>query len=726
MFNKITFSVKGMTCENCAKTVEGKLKHLDGIKDASVSYVLGQAMIEFNPEIIAPTAIKKVFTSSGYTVTEAKGSVSEVIESRYIEKIRVVAVGILLTSSWLIHQLMEFPALITDSMAIAAILIGGYPIASKAIKTMLQRSLDVDALVTIAASAAIALGDYLEAGIVIFILLLGEFLEAATVARTSKAIKGLASLIPDKVKIIKDNIEVEVSSSEIKIGDIIVVRPGENIAIDGVITRGKATLDQALVTGESIPVDKAVGDEVYSGTTNKTGAIEVKATNVGEDTTVAKIEKMIKEAHTRKATVERTVDRFARYFVPAILILAGIVFLATYDIRRAITILIVACPCALVLGTPTAIVAAIGRAARRGILIKGGEALEAAGRVNGVIFDKTGTLTYGTPKVTSIKEFCTHNEIDIIKLAALAEKFSEHPLAGAMMDKASEWGLLIAAPEDFKVRRGQGVEVRQNGLHIVVGNRNLLRDNDVELSHEVEEYMEEREKNGETALIVAHSMGMCKDLNEPDTIDAANNICCSKEICGVISLADTLREGAADSIQLLKSIGANKIVALYTGDNIHTASSIAQKLGIDVVSSGLLPEDKANKIKKLMDQGNTIAMVGDGINDAPALATANLGIAMGVIGSDIAVQAANVAILNDDIMSTPRVISLGRKTLSIIKQNLFFAVIFNTLMIVLASQGLISMVLAAVFHQISSLAVILNSMRLLISKQSNIFHKDFA
>ncbi len=717
MYKKITFSVKGMTCENCAKKVERKLKTLDGIEDASVSYVIGQAAIEFNPDIIEVTAIKKIFTSNKYTVTETKGSFSDVIESRFIEKIRVIVVGLLLIFSWVIHRFTESPAILSDSMAIAAILIGGYPIASKAIKSLLQRSFDVDALVTIAASAAIALGDYLEAGIVIFILLLGEFLEAATVARTSKAVKGLASLIPDTVKLKKDDIEVEVSSSDIKIGDIVVVRPGEHIAIDGVIIRGEATIDQALVTGESIPVDKTIDDEVYSGTINKTGAIEVKATKVGKDTTVAKIEKMMKEAHGRKAPVERTVDRFARYFVPAILILAVIVFLATSDIRRAITILIVACPCALVLGTPTAIIAAIGKAARRGILIKGGEAIEAAGRVNGVIFDKTGTLTYGTPKVIAIKEFCTHNEVDIIKLAALAEKFSEHPLSTAMMDKAKEWELLISAPDDFKVRKGQGVEVRQNGLHIVVGNRNLLRDNNVELSHEVEEYMKEREKKGETALIVAHSSGKCESLNETDTADNVKSFCCEKEICGVISLADTLREGAVDAIQWLKSIDADRIVALYTGDNIHTASSIAQKLGIEEVSSGLLPEDKAQRIKKLMKQGNTIAMVGDGINDAPALATADLGIAMGVIGSDIAVQAANVAILNDDIMNTPRVIDLGRQTLSIIKQNLFFAVIFNTLMIILASQGLISMVLAALFHQASSLAVILNSMRLLIKKQ---------
>ncbi|GFP43350.1 P-type Cu+ transporter, partial [Candidatus Hakubella thermalkaliphila] len=709
-------SIKGMTCQDCANKIEKELASLNGIEEASVSFVTAQAIVKYNPEAIEVTAIKKVFTSLGYAVTETRGSVTDAFEYKYKETARVFSVGILLLSSWLIHLLTGIPPVITDSMALAAIMIGGYPIASKAIKALIKRELNVDALVAIAASAAIAIGDYTEAGLVIFILLLGEFLESVTLARTTRAIKGLASLIPDTVKLKRGDLEVDVPSSEIKVGDVVVVRSGEHIAIDGVIVKGDATIDQSLITGESIPVERSSGDDVYSGTINKVGAVEIKATKVGRDTTVARIERMITEAQGRKAPVERTVDRFAKYFVPAILILSAIVFLATGDVRRAITVLIVACPCALVLGTPTAVVAAIGAAARRGILIKGGGALEAVGRVNGVIFDKTGTLTYGAPKVVAIKEVCGHKEEDIVQLAAVAEKFSEHPLAGAILDKAGEWELIIAAPDDFKVKKGQGIEVKHNGMHIVVGNRSLLRDNNIALSAAADEYMKDRERLGETALIVAHGTDKCNDICASDThmpdAHIKDDFCCSKEVCGVISLSDTLRESSAEAIQSLRS-GRIAIIALYTGDNLRTASAIARRLGIEEVAAGLLPEDKVNKIKALMEQGNTIAMVGDGINDAPALATADIGIAMGVVGSDIAVQAANIAILNDDILSVPKVINLGRKALSVIRQNLFFALVFNTVMIALASQGFISMIAAAVFHQTSSLMVILNSMRLL-------------
>jgi len=711
MSHKIEFSIKGMTCEDCAGKLETHLSKLDGIEEASVSFMLNNAVIRYNPDVTEPAAIKQIISSHGYTAVAAEGSASAAFESRQLETVRVVVVGLLLALSWIIPGLLDVPDVITVSMALAAIMVGGYPIASKAIRALIQRSLNVDVLVIIAASAAVVIGEYSEAGLVIFILLLGELLEALTVSKTGKAIKGLASLIPDTVKLLKDNHEIEVPPSEIEIDDIIVVRPGEHIAIDGIIVKGEASIDQALITGESMPVERSVGDEVYSGTINKMGAIEVRATKVGRDTTVAKIEKMIIESQAKRAPVERTVDRFAKYFVPTILVFAVIIYLVTLDIHRAITVLIVACPCALVLGTPTAVVAAIGSAAKRGILIKGGEALEASGRTNGIIFDKTGTLTLGTPKVTAIKGVgeCGHKEEDIIQLAAAAERFSEHPLAGAILDMAKEQEVAILAPDDFKVRKGLGVEVRQNGMHIIVGNRGLLRDNDLELSHELEDYMNTRERQGETALIIVHGMEPC---NNAVVMSGTDDICCPKEVCGVLALIDPPRERSAEAIQLLRSGGAG-IIALYTGDNPRTGSAIAHKVGIDQVLAELSPEDKANRIEGLKKQGNVIAMVGDGINDAPALAAADVGIAMGVIGSDIAVQAANVVILNDDILSVPRITALGRKALSVIKQNLAFAVIFNTVMIGLASYGIIGMIVAAVFHQASSLMVILNSMRLL-------------
>ena len=716
MFYEIELSIMGMACGDCAVKLENRLKILNGIEEASVSFTLNNVVVKYDSDVTNPANIKRIISSFGYTVVSDEDDASAASESNRLEMVRVVTVGFLLAISWIIQIVLNVPSIVTDLMVIAAIMVGGYPILSNAISVILQKSLNVDALVIIAASAAIAIGKYSEAGIVIFILLLGEFLETLTVSKASNAIKGLASLLPSTANLLKNNQEIEVVPSEIKIGDIIVVRPGEHIAIDGIIIKGNATIDQSLITGESMPIEKSVGDEVYSGTINKMGAIEVRATNVGKNTTVAKIEKMIMESQAKKAPVERMVDRFAKYFVPAILVLAVIVYLITQDIYRAITVLIVACPCALVLGTPTAVVAAIGSAARNGILIKGGEALEASGRINGIIFDKTGTLTVGSPKVTSIKGIgkCGHKEEDIIQLAATAERFSEHPLAGAILDKAKEHEIVIMASDDFKVKNGLGVEVRSNGMHIIVGNRGLLKDNDIELSPEIEDYMNAREQLGETALIIVHNIEQCdnaKGLQITDD-DDDDGVCCQKEVCGILELIDLPKEQSAKAIQLLR-LDRVKNIALYTGDNPRTASVIARKVDIDKVIADLSPEDKANRINDLKDDGSVIAMVGDGINDAPALAAADVGIAMGVVGSDIAVDAANIVILNDDILSVPSVIALGRKSLSVIKQNLAFAIIFNAVMVVLASYGIIGMITAAVFHQISSLAVILNSMRLL-------------
>ncbi len=607
-------------------------------------------------------------------------------------RIRLVAVvGAVIAVAWVLRFFPGAGSWAPGGLALVAAVLGGYPIASKAVKAALRRQLSVDALVTVAASAAIALGNHLEAGIVVFILLLGELLEDVTVAKTSKAIQGLASLIPDTVRLKRGDDEIEVAVSQVAIGDVVVVRSGERIAVDGVITRGKASIDQSPITGESLPVDKSEGDEVSAGTVNQLGAIEVTAVKVGRDTTAAQIEAMVIEAQKKKAPVQRLVDRFATYFVPAMFLLAALVYLVTSDPRRAITVLVVACPCALVLGTPTAMVAAIGAAARKGVLIRGGDVLETLGRLNGVIFDKTGTITRGSPTVVDVRQICGHSERDILQFAAVAEKLSEHPLASAILERAQEHEITISAPDDFRVKRGQGIEVQHEGLRIVLGNRSLLLENHVVICSEAEDYMREREARGETTLLVAHD----------------------REICGVVTLADPIREEAAQTIGGLRRMGVSDVLAMYTGDNPRTASAIAVTLGIEEVAAGLLPRDKVDKVRSLVGDGHTIAMVGDGINDAPALAAADVGIAMGGIGSDITLEAAGVVLLTDDLSNVPAVIGLGKRALSVVRQNLFFALLFNTAMILLASMGIVSMVLGAVFHQGSSLFVILNSMRLL-------------
>ncbi|MBI5725169.1 MAG: cation-translocating P-type ATPase [Planctomycetes bacterium] len=692
--NEVTFSITGMSCGTCADRVADALRALEGVHAVDVSYVLARAAVRHDPGVIQAAVVRKAIEKLGFTAAETPEDATA--EASRVGRLRIastIIVGLLLGVAWAARFFGWGPSWLTGALAGFAVVLGGYSIASRAIRAALHRQLSVDALVTIAALAAVAIGNYLEAGVVVFILLLGELLEEITVFKTSKAIRGLASLLPDTVTVKRGETEAEVGISEVAIGDIVVVRSGERIAVDGDVVAGNAIVDQSPITGESLPVKKAPGDEIYSGTINQIGAIEIRATKVGKETTVAKIKAMIAEAQGKKSAVQRQADRFAAYFVPAMLVIAIAVYFVTGDIQRAITILIVACPCALVLGTPTAVVAAIGAAARHGIVIRGGDVLETLGRVNGVVFDKTGTLTCGAPRVTDIKSICGHPPNDVLRFAAVAEKLSEHPLASAILDKAREWDLLISAPEDFQVQRGRGVEVKHDGLRIILGNRSLLTENAIALSPEAEAYMQNRESLGDTTLIVAHD----------------------KEICGLIALADPIREQAPETIRNLRASGVHRIIAMYTGDNHRTASSIARSLGIEEVAAGLLPQDKANRIKALSNNGHVVAMVGDGINDAPALATADVGIAMGMIGSDIAAQAANVTLLTDDLWHVPAALALGRKALAVIRQNIAFAMLFNTTMILLASGGIVCMVVGAVCHQASSLFVILNSMRLLLA-----------
>ncbi len=604
--------------------------------------------------------------------------------------------GALTLAAWQLEWWGIISPSLVAILASCALLLGGYSIAANALRGVKQKQLNVDALVVIAALAALIVGAWVEAATVIFILLLGEELETVTVNKARKAITNLMQLVPEKVCVIKDGQELQLPTDQVQVDDILLIRLGERVAVDGIIVFGTSSLDQSNITGESLPADKTVGDEVYAGSLNFSGSIRVRATHVGKQSSLAKIKEMVEQARAKKAPTQRLIDRFAQWFVPCTLLVAVLVFLVTHDIIRAITVLIVACPCALVLGTPVAVIATITSAARTGLLIKGGAALENVGRLNSLVFDKTGTLTYGKPKVVEVKNFCGRNcdQEDTLSFAAIAEKLSEHPLAGAILQKAEEWELLISTPDDFVVHQGQGVKAKHEDINIILGNRRLLKENAITLTPEMETYIKNRETQGETAIIVAHHA----------------------QVCGIITLADTLRRNAFSTIHQLKALGINKTVAMYTGDNYDTAKAIARKLGIEDFLANLLPHQKVEQVQALIDKGYKVGMVGDGVNDAPALATAQVGIAMGAVGSDIAIEAADIALMTDDLSRIPQIIKLSRRTLRVIYQNLWFAILFNLGMMVLASEGSLSMIGGALLHQFSSLAVILNSMRLLYSK----------
>lgn len=687
--SKIVVNIENIHCGDCALNIERSVEHVPGVLSAEVSYVLSSATVYYDPHRVEVDRIKRAITKPGYAVRE---TLTEKTRTFWREKrpfFFMAASGIALGLSWITGWMGLGPTHLPTVFAIASLILGGYPILKSAIKALFIPDLNVDTLVSIAAIAAVSVGAYQEAATVIFIMLLGEFLEHLTVGKTRKAIASLIQLSPKTAWVRREGKEVQVPIEEVKAKEVVIVKPGERIPVDGKIISGCGSINQSMLTGESIPVEKGVDDRVYCGTINESGSCEIEATQVADDTKLAQIKRLILEAQAEKSPTQRVMDRFARYFIPAILLIALITFLITGDPMRAITILIVACPCALVLGTPTAVVAAIGNAARQGILIKGGAFLEQMGRLKTLLMDKTGTLTQGRPTVVEIKGFDGVDEKEVLYWAAIAEKRSEHPLARAVKEKAEEMGFQIPHPEVFENFRGKGVKVQWDAKRIVMGSSEMLKEEGIEISPSAKGWLESKQSEGLTSLLVA----------------------LDHRLVGILSIADTLREGAKEVLHQIKEQGVPEIWML-TGDSALVADRIGKQLGIRYEAK-LLPEEKVRIVKEWKGKGRVVAMVGDGVNDAPALAAADIGIAMGAVGTDVAIETADIALMTDELGKIPTVIRLSRKALRVIKENLFFALVFNTVLVILSAQGWVTMILGAVMHQASSLLVILSSMRLL-------------
>jgi Cd2+/Zn2+-exporting ATPase len=687
--SKIIVNIDSIHCADCALNIERSVEHLPGVLSAEVSYVLCSATIHYDPHRVEEDQIKRAITKPGYVVRETLTEKTRTFWNERRPFIFTAISGITLGLSWILGWIGLKPTYLPTAFAIASLVIGGYPVLKSAIKALFIPDLNVDTLVSIAAIAATSVGAYQEAATVVFIMLLGEFLEHLTVGKARKAIASLIQLSPKTAWVRKGDQEVQVPIEEVTAKEVVIVKPGERIPVDGKIVSGCGSINQSMLTGESIPVEKGLGDRVYCGTINEAGSCEIEATQIAEDTKLAQIKRLILEAQAEKSPIQRVTDRFARYFIPAILLIALATFLITGEPVRAITILIVACPCALVLGTPTAVVAAIGNAARQGILIKGGPFLEQMGRLKTLLMDKTGTLTHGKPKVVEMKAFNGVDEKEVLYWAAIAEKRSEHPLARAVTEKAESLGLSIPHPESFENFRGRGVKAQWNSKTVISGSSELLKGEGIEIPESAREWLRAKESEGKTSLLI--------------TLD--------HRPVGVISIADTLREKAKATIEKIRREGVSEIWML-TGDSEQVASRIGEELGIGYEAK-LLPEQKVSKVKEWKRKGHVVAMVGDGVNDAPALAAADIGIAMGAVGTDVAIETADIALMTDDIEKIPVLIQLSRKALRVIKENLVFAIVFNTMMFFLSAKGWISMILGAVMHQVSSLLVILNSIRLL-------------
>jgi Cd2+/Zn2+-exporting ATPase len=574
---------------------------------------------------------------------------------------------------------------------LAAALVGSVYIWWSALQGIRARDFTADIPVSIATAAAIAIGQYSAAAVVAVLLLLGGMLEEFVSARAGNALDALAKLLPDRVLVRRDGQDVTIALEEVRAGDLVLIRSGERIPVDGDVLAGTASVNQAAITGESSTVDKRAGDTVFAGTLSEVGALEIRATKVGAETTLGQIRRMVEEAQEQKAPIERILNRYAKFYTPAAILLGASVWWWSGDLLRAITILIVFCPCVMVLATPTALVASIGNAALRGSLVKKGATVEALEHVDTVAFDKTGTLTYGRPRLTTVLSLGDMSENEVLRLAALAEKFSEHPLGRAVVEAATERGLNIPDPQQFTALPGLGVRARvsTDNSELVLGRPRLLAEQGIAIGPEIEARTAELAAAGRTVILVARGGA----------------------VIGLLVLEDALRLEARGVVARLTKLGVRTV--LVTGDNTATAERIAGELGIGEVHAEVLPQQKVEIVKQLQMEGRRVAFVGDGVNDGPALATAEVGVAMGLGGTDVAIETAEIALLSDDLTKLPHLLGLSRQAMRAIRQNLVFSLGVLAIAVGLAIPGILSPVTGALLHELSSIPVIANSARLI-------------
>lgn len=742
---EVIIPIGGMTCASCVKAVERAVKKIDGVKNIQVNLATEKASISYEAGKVKLYEIKVAIEKAGFKVLEmeSKQSIDEdklrkekemntllvkfIISAIFAVPLFYIAMGTMIPApigplpvpEMINPNINPLNFALVQLFLTIPIIIAGNKFFSKGVKSMIAKAPTMDSLITIGSSAAliyslyslylVANGDkmavhhmYFEsAGVIITLVLLGKYFESRAKGKTGEAIKKLMGLSPKTAIIIKNDKEIEIPIEEVEVGDIIVVKPGSKIPVDGTVIEGHTSVDESMLTGESMPVEKNVGSSVVGASINKNGTIRFKAEKVGSDTVISQIIKLVEDAQGSKAPIAKLADIIAGYFVPVVVVIAIVAGLAwfiagkgtVFSLTVFIAVLVIACPCALGLATPTAIMVGTGKGAENGILIKGGEALETTHKINTIVFDKTGTITEGKPVVTDIITSGKITEEELLKVAASAEKSSEHPLGEAIVRYCEEKNLEFYKLDKFMAIPGHGIEVVINGSDILLGNKKLMNSKNIDLL-DLEEISDKLASEGKTPMYIG-----------------INN-----KIAGIIAVADVVKENSAKAIKKLHDMGIE--VAMITGDNKKTAAAIANQVGIDRVLAEVLPQDKSSEVKKLQEEGKFVAMVGDGINDAPALAQADIGIAIGS-GTDVAMESADIVLMRSDLLDVPTAIRLSKSTMTNIKENLFWAFGYNVIGIPVAAGvlylfggPLLNPVIAALAMAFSSTSVLLNALRL--------------
>lgn len=687
----IDIPIEGMTCTDCAHQVQRAIEHVPGVQSVEVLFTAEKAVVRHDPSRADLPALQRAIEATGYRVAAPGTSPAARSAlggfSRPVLVLLGAVFGIVLFLA-VVGEALGFFNAVSERVPwfvwLGLILAGGFPVFRGVLQATLQRRVTSHTLMTVGMLAAVAVGEWSTALLVVFFMRLADYVEAFTSERARRAVKDLTAIAPQTARVLRDGLEVELPIAQVGIGEVVIVRPGAQIPVDGQVIAGQATVDQAAITGESMPVEVGPGARVFAATFARLGSVRVRTTQVGADSTFGRVIKLVEEAESNRADVQRLGDRFATWYLPVVVVVATLTFVLSQNAISTAAVLVVACSCSFALATPIAVVASIGASAKRGLLIKGGKYIEALARADVLLVDKTGTLTLGQPQITDVVALNGHHdETDVLYLAASAERYSEHPLAEAVRQRARHEELVLAEPQTFEAIPGQGVRASVNDSSITVGSARLI------LNGEPSTIGDDLQAQGKTLLFVARD-------GQP---------------IGILAAADTLREEVPQALASVRRLGVKRI-ELLTGDNERVAAALAAQLGI-AFRADLLPEDKIGIVREYQSREHIVAMVGDGVNDAPALAQANVGIAMGAAGSHVAIEAAHVALMREDWMLVPEVFHIAQRTMRTVKMNIGFTVVYNMVGLSLAAFGIIPPVLAAAAQSLPDIGILGNSSRLL-------------